>query len=178
METLAGQVLGSAKGEKATVQLSTPVDYAADIPIIVHGRTIRVSYIDTGVPHVVMFVEGMDKIDVASIGREIRYHERFKPRGTNVNFVEQVSGRMIHVRTYERGVEDETKACGTGSVACAIVTFLQRNLGVTHQKAAGMNVRTAGNEILEVTFDLIDGKAENVWLRGSANFIAKGEYYV
>ena len=178
METLAGQVLGSAKGEKATVQLSTPVDYAADIPIIVHGRTMRVNYIDTGVPHVVVFVEGLEKIDVPSLGREIRYHKRFKPRGTNVNFVEQAGKWVIHVRTYERGVEDETKACGTGSVASAIVTFLQSNPGIISQKAAAMSVRTFGNEILEVAFDILDGKVENVWLTGSAHFIAKGEYYV
>ncbi len=178
METLAGQVLGSAQGEKATVQLSTPVDYASDIPIIVHGRAMRVSYIDTGVPHVVVFVEGLEDIDVPSIGRAIRDHERFKPRGANVNFVEQAGRGVIHVRTYERGVEDETKACGTGSVASAIVTFLRGNPRVANHKAAGMRVRTAGNEILQVTFDVLEGRVENVWLKGSAHFIAKGEYYV
>lgn len=178
METLAGQVLGSAKGEQAAIQLGAPVDYTPDIPIIVHGRATRVSYIDTGVPHVVVFVEGLSKIDVPSIGREIRCHERFQPRGTNVNFVEQGGRGMIHVRTYERGVENETKACGTGSVAAVIVTFLQNNPGVASKKTAGMSARTAGREILKVTFDVIKGKVDNVWLTGSAHFIAKGEYYV
>jgi diaminopimelate epimerase len=178
IETLAGQVLGSAKGEKAAIQLSALVDYAPNIPIIVHGRAMRVSSIDTGVPHVVVCVEGLNNIDVPSIGREIRSHERFQPRGTNVNFVEEAGRGMIHVRTYERGVEDETKACGTGSVAAAIVTFLQNNPGVTGKKAAGMSVRTAGGEILKVTFDVLEGKVKNVWLTGSARFIAKGEYYV
>lgn len=178
METLAGEVLGSAEGEKAAIQLGAPVDYTPDIPIIVHGRAMRVSYIDTGVPHVVVFVEGLTAIDVPSIGRAIRRHERFKPRGTNANFVEQAGKGMIHVRTYERGVENETKACGTGSAAAAIVTFLQSHQGIRSQKAAAMRIRTAGREILKVTFDVIKGKVDNVWLTGSAHFIAKGEYYV
>ena len=178
METIAGIILGEAKGEVANVRLSSPKDYRAHIPITVSGRKIVVSYIDTGVPHTIVYVDKLAAIDVAKIGRIIRYHTKFKPRGTNVNFIEQARKNLIYARIYERGVEDETKACGTGSVASAIITYLRANPTIKNEEKAKMNVRTAGGELLEITFDLIDGRVANVWLKGSANFIAKGEYYI
>lgn len=178
IETPAGIIAATAAGEIARVQLSAPTGYQADIPLTVNERRMRVSYIDTGVPHAIVFVDGLEGIDVATIGRVIRHHERFQPRGTNVDFVEQVNARLVGVRTYERGVEDETKACGTGSVAAAIVAYLKANPGARDKKGAGMNVRTASGEILEARFDVGEGRISNVWLKGSANFIAKGEYYV
>ncbi len=178
IETIAGIILGEAKGEVAHARLSPPRDYRASVPVTVSGRKIAVSYIDTGVPHVIVFVDSLETIDVAKIGNVIRHHTKFKPRGANVNFVEQKSRTLVSARTYERGVEDETKACGTGSVASAIITYLKANPNIKNKMKAKMNVRTAGGEILEITFDLIEGKISNVWLKGSANFIAKGEYYV
>lgn len=178
IETLAGTICATAAGEVARVQLSAPTGYRSDVPLTVNDRRMRVSYIDAGVPHAIVFVDGLEGIDVAGIGRVIRHHERFEPRGTNVNFVEQVNERLVNARTYERGVEDETKSCGTGSVAVAIVAYLKANPGVNDKKAAGMNVRTASGEILEVRFDIKEGVVSNVWLKGSAKFIARGEYYV
>ena len=178
METIAGIILGEAQGEVARVRLSPPKDYRARVPLTISGRKITVSYMDTGVPHAIVYVDDLAKINVAKIGSVIRYHARFKPRGTNVNFVEQTNKDLIRVRTYERGVEDETKACGTGSVASAIITYLKANPSVTNERKAHMRVQTAGGEILEVTFDLTDNNISNVWLKGSAKFIAKGEYYV
>lgn len=178
MDTPAGIILGEARGEAAKVRLSDPAGYRAAIPITIAGRTITVSYIDTGVPHAVVYVDALDNIDVPGIGSTIRYHDIFKPRGANVNFVEQVNGNVIHVRTYERGVEDETRACGTGCVASAVVTYLRAHPSVMNKAKVKMKVRTAGEEILEVTFDAVGGSVSNVWLRGSARFIAKGVYYV
>ncbi len=178
IETVAGIILGEAKGEVANVRLSAPHGFRANVPLTVSGRKIKVSYIDTGVPHAIVYVNALKNIDVTKIGQSIRYHTKFKPRGTNVNFVEQIRKNLVDVRTYERGVEDETKACGTGSVASAIVTYLKANPHLKNKAKAKMNVRTTGGEILEVTFDLVDNKISNVWLKGSANFIAKGEYYV
>ena len=89
-------------------------------------KKIKVNYIDSGVPHVVIFVQGLDKLDVGSIGQAVRYHERFKPRGANVDFVEIIDDKNIRMRTYERGVEGETLACGTGAVASAIISNLQQ----------------------------------------------------
>ncbi len=185
METLAGEILAEAKGEEATVRLSNPKDYEPNIEIKVGGKAMTVHYIDTGVPHVIVFVEGLQEVDVNALGKLIRNHQRFAPRGTNVNFVEPASkaggkgqNGMVAVRTYERGVEAETLACGTGSVAAALVSFMQLNPGVKERKNAAIKVLTSSKEVLEVAFDLHkDGLIDNVWLYGSAKTIATGEYY-
>ncbi len=179
IETLAGTILGEAKGEIARVRLSEPNDYRPNIALDLNGKTIHVHYIDTGVPHTIVYVNDLGGIDVNKIGPAIRYHKTFAPRGTNANFVEQIDKNLVAVRTYERGVESETRACGTGSVAAAIVSYLQANPGTLQrdQKKALMNVLTQSGETLEVTFDIIAQKITNVWLKGSAKFIACGEYF-
>jgi len=178
IETLAGIILGEAKGKVTQVRLSDPRKYQAHLPIHLSGRRISVSCIDTGVPHTVVYVNDLEHLSVEKIGQRIRFHSRFKPHGTNVNFVEPVNQTLVKIRTYERGVEKETKACGTGSVAAEIITYLKNNSPTRNVMGAQMNVKTAGNEILKVTFDLVDGRISNVWLKGSANLIAEGEYYV
>src|SRR3989338_1801983 len=178
METLAGQILAEANGATARVRLSDPKDYRAGIVLKVGGQVLHASYIDTGVPHAVVFVDGLSEVDVDSLGRLVRNHNAFKPRGANVNFVEQNRKDMVTVRTYERGVEGETLACGTGAVAGALVGYLHLNPKVKEVNDAFMRVLTKSGEILEVTFDLQDGnRITDVWLKGSANVIAKGEYF-
>lgn len=187
IETLAGEILAEVKGDIANVRLSNPKDYREDVSIVVNDRKMNVSYIDTGVPHVIVFVDDLSGVNVEDIGRTIRHHAAFKPRGTNVNFVafdferhpERKRGiEIINVRTYERGVENETKACGTGSVASALVAYMKAHPKVENQKKARMNVRTSGGEILQVTFDMTNRRPHNVWLKGGVQFVAKGEYYV
>ena len=178
METLAGEILAEAQGEIARVRLSNPRDYTPNVEISVAGQKMSVHYIDTGVPHTIVFVQGLQEVDVNSLGRIIRNHSRFAPRGTNVNFVERARDGMVEVRTYERGVEAETLACGTGSVATALIAYLQMHPNVKKQQGAQMRGLTASKEILEITFDLHEGGIiDNVWLKGTAKLIAKGEYY-
>lgn len=178
IETLAGTILGSAQGETAIVRLSDPNSYRPNISLKVKGKTIKVSYIDTGVPHAVAFVRRLDKCDVRTSGNQIRFHKAFSPRGANVNFVEPINKKLVAARTYERGVEDETKACGTGSVAAALISYMTANQNQQNKEKARMNVKTTGGEILKVTFDIREGQPNNVWLEGSAKFIASGEYYL
>ena len=178
IETLAGIVLGEANGQRASVRLSDPKDYQPNIAILVNGQKIEVSYIDTGVPHTIVFVDGLPNIDVETIGRAVRHHPRFAPRGTNVDFVEQIRKNLVAVRTYERGVEGETKACGTGAVAAGIVGFLKAHPRRTTFPMAKMRVLTQSKEILEVSFALKNQRFTDVWLKGSGKFIARGEYYV
>jgi diaminopimelate epimerase len=160
------------------VRLSNPKDYRPNLNITVANQKLEVHYIDTGVPHTVVFVDGLQEVDTNSLGALVRNHPRFAPRGTNVNFVEYTRDGMVSVRTYERGVEAETLACGTGAVAAALIAYLRANPNVKKQKGAFMKVSTASKEILEITFDLDEGyKIDNVWLKGSAKLIAKGEYY-
>ena len=178
METLAGVVSAEILKNKIRVRLSDPKDYQANIPLEINANKITVGYIDTGVPHTIVYVDHLKEMNVAAIGRVIRWHPQFAPRGTNVNFVEQIHENLVEVRTFERGVEGETRACGTGSVAAAIVTYLKANPEIKIQRHASMNVLTASGEILNVMFDFQDDFITNVWLLGSAKFIAKGDYYV
>ncbi len=133
---------------------------------------IKVNFINTGVPHVVVFVNGIDGINVDHIGAIIRNHVKFAPRGTNVNFVEVKGRNFIRIRTYERGVEAETLACGTGSTASALILALKNNLNGL------VKVQTQSKEILKVYFQKNNCKFSDVWLEGSAKKVYKGEFYV
>jgi len=178
VETLAGILQAEAKGEEAHVQLSNPTNFKDSITLTINKTKLHVSFMDTGVPHTLIFVNGLEDINVHVIGEAIRYHKKFQPKGTNVNFIEQNGASLINIRTYERGVEGETKACGTGSVAAALVTFLKSHPDCQNKTNAKMRVKTQSGEVLSINFDLTERQINNVWLKGSAKFIAKGEYYV
>ncbi len=178
METKSGIILAEKKGKLISVRLSDPKDYTEDIAISINNRPLHVSYIDTGVPHVICFVDNLSNIDVNTLGEKIRFSEKFQPRGTNVNFVEQSNKRLVSVRTYERGVEAETRACGTGSVASGIVALLKANPEITAKTNAAIKVKTKSGEVLSISFDLNEDKITNVWLTGSANFIADGSFLI
>eukprot|EP01111_Echinosteliopsis_oligospora_P017403 TRINITY_DN7516_c0_g1_i2.p1 TRINITY_DN7516_c0_g1~~TRINITY_DN7516_c0_g1_i2.p1 ORF type:complete len:271 (-),score=70.72 TRINITY_DN7516_c0_g1_i2:63-875(-) len=126
IQTIAGTLKAevSENATSATVQLSPPSLVTKHPSVSVLGTPRLVYHIDTGVPHAVVFVADITSIDVKAEGRCLRNHDIFKPKGTNVNFVQLSGGNIILVRTYERGVEDETYACGTGSVASALVTSI------------------------------------------------------
>jgi len=170
IETKAGIINSQVNGDNVKIKLTNPKDIKLNIPIRINNRQLKVNFINTGVPHTVIFVEGLDKIDVVSLGREIRYHARFKPAGTNVDFVEVLNNNYLKVRTYERGVEDETLACGTGVVAAALVTAYSLQL-IAYSK---INVHTQGKEILKVYFDKTKDKFKNVWLEGRAKIVYNG----
>ncbi|MFA5349960.1 MAG: diaminopimelate epimerase, partial [Candidatus Omnitrophota bacterium] len=154
------------------IQLTDPKQIKLDIPLNVAGRLIKVNFINTGVPHVVIFVDGLDKMDVTGIGCLIRWHLKFSPAGTNVNFVEVKDDNLIRIRTYERGVEGETLACGTGSTAAALIFALKNNLKTP------VKVKTQSGEVLKIYFNKDDERFRGVWLEGSAKIAYKGEYYV
>lgn len=174
IETKAGIIVSRIKGDCLKIKLTPPRDISLDIPILVNNRRLRVNFINTGVPHAVIFVQGLDKIDVAGIGRGIRYHKQFAPAGTNVNFVEILDKDAIKIRTYERGVEDETLACGTGSTAAALIT----SLVLQEAGSAKIKVLTKSGETLKVYFKRLKDKFNSVWLEGKAKIVYKGEYYV
>ncbi len=152
LQTLAGRIHGAYLSKsRVRVGLTPPADFRSTVKIPLANRTLIASFIDTGVPHAVVFVPRIGSVDVNALGREIRTHRVFAPRGANVNFVEIArSGRHAHlrVRTYERGVESETLACGTGATAAAIVAALTRNL------RPPIAVRTGGGAVLVIDFRL------------------------
>lgn len=128
-------------------------------------------YMNTGSPHYNCFNENVAEIDIIEKGREVRYNERFKEKGTNVNFIEFLQ-EGIRVRTYERGVENETLSCGTGVTACALSTAIRKNL-----EKGKIHVNTEGGE-LSVSFEKNDLGFENIWLTGPAKFVYTGEIEV
>jgi diaminopimelate epimerase len=171
-ESLAGLVEASFHGARVRVKLPDPKNFVAQETIHAKGHRLHYSFINTGVPHAVIFTEKLDGLDVAGIGAAIRYHRQFEPAGTNVNFVRVVSPSEIRVRTYERGVEAETLACGTGSTASALVSAYFR------YAKPPVKVRTAGGEVLTVDFRWAGEKAEKVFLEGEARFVCEGKFYL
>lgn len=128
-------------------------------------------YINTGSPHYIVASDDLSKVDVKTAGAAIRYNDRFRAEGTNVNFV-HYSNDVLSVRTYERGVEDETLSCGTGVTAAV--------LSIAHQKdisSGNMNVSTLGGK-LQVSFVNNTNGYQDIWLIGPADFVFKGEIMV
>lgn len=135
-------------------------------------KTVKGSYfINTGSPHYVVFTSGLDKIDVPGEGKKIRWSVDFQPGGTNVNFVE-IQDNGIFVRTFERGVEDETLSCGTGVTASAIASVLSG-----HFVSGPVNVTTKGGN-LTVGFDVMEDRISNIWLSGPATFVFEGSIII
>lgn len=170
VETKAGIYEGGVTGKgRVRVKMEDPKDLRPGFLIDVNGRKIKANFINTGVPHAAVFVEGLDKIDVDMLGSEIRHHDEFKPKGANVNFVEIQDNDNIKIRTYERGVEGETLACGTGAVASAIISSLKVK-GLRFE----VNVHTSGG-ILKVEFQKSGNKIKNVYLEGGAKEVFTGQ---
>lgn len=191
METLAGLIGADVGKQKIRVRLSDPKDFkpravlkadgeplslrsgAAESPAVPGGVAVgdgtdwQYYFVNTGVPHAVIFVEDIANFPVQTIGEKIRYHENFKPAGTNVNFVQITDKDAISVRTYERGV-GETQACGTGVTASALIS------AVSGRTRPPVKVKTLGGEILAVDFKLDSSGVRDVYLEGKANFIYKG----
>ena len=117
-------IIDAASPQAIKVKMLNPTDYQKRIEIKMGQKSLPASFINTGVPHTVIFADDVKNIAVDTLGRTIRYHKMFKPKGTNVNFVEVTGKNSLAIRTYERGVEAETLACGTGSVAAAIIANL------------------------------------------------------
>ncbi len=169
-ETLAGIIEAEIlEDDEVSLLMTAPVDYQKGLSAELGGKEHEISFMNSGVPHAVLFMENDMDIPVKEWGNTIRFHELFQPAGTNVNFV-QILDDAIRVRTYERGVEDETMACGTGAVASAIFAAEK---GVC---SSPVRVTTSGGEHLKIVFDLQDtGQAENVYLQGPARIIYIGQ---
>jgi len=148
-ETLAGVIRAYVLdgGKRIKVQLTPPKDYR-EVSLNLDTQSIEGHFINTGVPHFVAIVNDLEKIDVKELGKAIRFHPEFQPKGTNVNFIEREGDDAIRIRTYERGVEGETLACGTGATASAIVAYKK---GIVSKKP--VRVLTKGGEVLAIDFD-------------------------
>jgi diaminopimelate epimerase len=170
-ETLAGIIKAEIVQDRVKLELPPASLPEVEMSLMLDGAPYTVSSITVGVPHAVLFVDDLEGCPVVTLGRQIRFHDRFKPAGTNADFVSIKDSATIAVRTYERGVEDETLACGTGSVASALIA------GITRGMASPLSVITRGGEILTVYFALKQGRPVELFLEGGADFIYEGQFY-
>jgi diaminopimelate epimerase len=169
-ETLAGVIRAEVVGRRVKLQMTRPKGFVESAELTIGGRRLPYGFLDTGVPHAVLFVRDLDGVDVKALGSAIRHHKAFSPRGTNVNFAKPEGG-VIRLRTYERGVEGETLACGTGAVATAILAASRGLAG------APVSVVTTGGETLVVHFE--QGKKDfgRVYLEGDTSWVCDGRIY-
>ncbi len=169
--TDAGIVHAQVRGDKVKVNMVDPSDFKQDYTIKLKDGFLTVSSINTGVPHVVVTMDSIDDVDVVGMGREVRRHKAFAPAGTNVNFITRVKNGLFSIRTYERGVEDETLACGTGSIASALVTASKDKV------ESPLNIVTRSGGILTIYYKEDNGRFHDIYLEGDARIIYKGKLW-
>ncbi len=170
-ETLAGILSAQVDGMRVKLEMTKPSPPRLDETISIQGKRQPVSIIDTGVPHAVVFVDDIEKVDVVQTGRPIRTHSHFEPRGTNVNFVQVEDGSHLRIRTYERGVEDETLACGTGTVASALIAAFRGWV------KSPVSVKTRSGETLTVHYEMEGKEVKKVFFEGDVHIIYEGEMW-
>ena len=186
-EGAAGVVEAEVDGEQVTVRVPEPsgvrlhvrlavasyrrrrADIAAEMGLGQEGTVIEGHAINTGVPHFVYFVQDTATAEVIGIGRPIRYHEAFKPAGTNVNFAQVVDRHTVKIRTYERGVEDETFACGSGALASALLAAL------VHKVESPITVIPLSRMPLRVSFQQSGERFTHLTLTGEARAVYEGQ---
>ena len=167
-ETLAGVIHAEVGKAGVTVRLPLPTDLRLHVPLEVDGKQYDAHFFNTGVPHTVLFVDDVEAVDVHRLGRTIRFHPAFAPAGTNANFVEIDGPTRLAIRTYERGVEGETLACGTGAVAAALLA------GLLGKARSPVTLKTRGGRPLKVAFSLDGGAVSRVELTGEARLVYEG----
>jgi len=171
-ETLAGVIRAEVDGRRVKVAMTGVGEYRRHLDIPLEGEVLHGHFVRVGVPHVVVQVNELEKVPVQVWGRAVRFHNLFQPAGTNVNFIRVTGPHGLEVRTYERGVENETLACGTGAVASALIAA---HLG---QAASPVSVQTRGGEILTVSFAGQGDNLTEIFLEGEALVVYRGELWM
>ncbi len=170
-ETEAGIIHAKVAKDQVKIKMPDPTDLKTDYALELENSTLSVSSVNTGVPHVVVEVDNIDDIEVVKLGREIRFHDVFDPAGTNVNFVCLQNDDIVAIRTYERGVEDETLACGTGAIACAIVISYKKKI------KSPVKVMTRSGGYLYIYYKVKQGRFYDIFLEGDARIIYKAQLW-
>jgi len=166
--TLAGLIRAEIHQDRVKLELPPPMDLRRELLLKVGEESVTLDFINTGVPHAVLIVENPEVAKVREMGRLLRFHGQFQPAGTNVNFVSVSDRHNLKVRTYERGVEDETLACGTGSVAACLVASAR---GLVDSPT---RVETRSGEKLLVYYGNDGGDFTEVFLEGDAKIVYEG----
>lgn len=169
-ETAAGVIRAEVDKRRVKLQMTKPHGLVESATLTLGGKKLPYSFLNTGVPHAVLFVRDLSGVDIKALGSGIRHHKAFAPRGTNVNFAKVEDG-VVRLRTYERGVEGETLACGTGAVATGILATLH---GMVKPPVA---VVTTGGETLTIHFDPAKPDFGRVYLEGDTSWVCDGKIY-
>ena len=167
-ETDAGIIAAVVKGRKVKIRLTDPTSMEWDVRIPSNSRNLHLQVLNTGVPHAVEFVEDLEGCGVVEVGRYVRHHARFQPAGTNMNFAKVMERGRIAIRTYERGVEEETLACGTGAVASALAST---ELGFTDSP---VDVVTRSGEVIQISFHREGDRYSGVHMEGETTLVYEG----
>jgi diaminopimelate epimerase len=170
-ETIAGILSAQVNGKRVKLEMTRPFGLKLDEVLLIGGKEQMLSSINTGVPHAVLFVKDLEELDIIPIGRAIRFHSHFSPGGTNANFVHLDTDSQLSIRTYERGVEGETLACGTGAVASALVAAFK---GLVTSPIA---IQTRGGEVLTVYFEIEGEEVKQVYFEGEVHIIYEAEMW-
>lgn len=170
-ETLAGIIAAEVSGRRVKLQMVKPFGLKLDLAVQIDGTGHSFHFLNTGVPHAIQFVPEASKVRVKELGKKIRFHAQFQPAGTNANFVQVIDRKSIKVRTYERGVEDETLACGTGAVASALIS------GAKGYVDSPVAVETSGGEILNIHFQKTGDGFDPVFLEGDTRLVYEGDLW-
>jgi diaminopimelate epimerase len=170
IESKAGIIRSVVSSGRVKLDMGKPHALELDLNLGIGQNMLVTHSINTGVPHVVHIVEeGLDTYDVEKIGRAIRQHPHFAPEGTNANFAETLDRSSAMIRTYERGVEQETLACGTGTTAAALI------LGILGYVDPPVKMLTKSGEELTVHFELDGSSVKNVFLEGESRMVFEGK---
>jgi diaminopimelate epimerase len=167
-DTVAGPVRAEVQDDTVRLFVTPPADWRLEQELTLGDQTMAYGFVNSGVPHVVVEVDDLDAVDVMAMGSAIRRHKAFRPAGTNANFIHVEGSDALRIRTYERGVEAETLACGTGIVAGALMA------GRLGRVTPPVRVTSAGGDILEVDYRVTDDGAEDVTLTGPAVHVYEG----
>ncbi len=170
-ETDVGIVAAEVVGDRIKIRMTDATGFHMNQTLISEDGNIQYDTVNTGVPHVVIHVPDVNEVDVDSQGRNIRNHDIFKPAGTNVNFISFSKDQGYAIRTYERGVEGETLACGTGCVAAALI------LGAKVELSSPVDLMTRSGDRLRIYFNRIADGFDQIFLEGDARLICSGKLY-
>lgn len=151
------------------VDMGTPGNIQWDISLPFENQFLRIHYLNTGVPHAILFTENIDDVELLKLGPYIRNYSLWTPHGTNVTIAQKETGARLKVRTYERGVEGETLACGTGATAAALAAARE------YQIVSPVCIETRLGEELNIGFSYENQKFSHVTLTGSAKCTFTGE---
>jgi len=172
IETMERALSAEIRDNNVAIEMGEVLDTLLNLDIEIDAQNYTVHFTNTGVPHTILFVDDLEEIDLQDTGSKIRYHQRFQPKGTNADFVKVTGKKSVEMRVYERGVEGETLACGTGVTAAAIIANLVRDI------KPPIAVKVRSGDMLSVDFERKDDTFSSVLLVGPATLVYEGIYFL